>query len=90
MTYVTEGSVLGVSVLFIILGTSAVAARTIVQVKSSFLALDDWFSILAWVRIEDMSQDVGFVNILALFQVLVVGECSIMIAGATYSGRWKE
>lgn len=76
--------------LFIILGTSAVAARTIVQVKSSFLALDDWFSILAWVRIEDMSQDVDFVNILALFQVLVVGECSIMIAGATYLGHWKE
>jgi hypothetical protein len=90
MTYVTEGSVLGIGVLFIILGTSAIAARIIVQVKTSFLALDDWLSILAWVRIKDISRPVDSVNILTLFQVLVVGECSIMIAGTTYLGRLKE
>lgn len=49
MTYVNEATVLGVSVLFLILGTLAVSARVFVQLKTSRLTSDDWFSFLAWV-----------------------------------------
>ncbi|KAH8424142.1 uncharacterized protein LDX57_001896 [Aspergillus melleus] len=49
MTYVNEGSVMAVGILFAILGTSAVVARFIIRFKTSSLAWDDWFCLLAWV-----------------------------------------
>lgn len=58
MTYVNETSVLGVGVFFLILGTLAVAARVFVQLKTSRLTADDWFSIGSWVSGQEARWDV--------------------------------
>ena len=49
MTYVNEGSVLGIGVLFAVLGTLAISARFYVQGRSRRLAVDDWIALGAWV-----------------------------------------
>ncbi|OOF98335.1 hypothetical protein ASPCADRAFT_205578 [Aspergillus carbonarius ITEM 5010] len=51
MTYVNEGSVLGIGVLFAVLGTLAISARFYVQGRSRRLAVDDWIALGAWVLV---------------------------------------
>ncbi|RAL04157.1 uncharacterized protein BO80DRAFT_442159 [Aspergillus ibericus CBS 121593] len=51
MTYVNQGSVLGVGVLFTLLGTLAIAARFYVQGRSRRLGADDWIALAAWVLV---------------------------------------
>lgn len=60
MTYVNETSVLGASVFFLLLGTLTVAARVLVQLKTSRLMPDDWFSLLAWVSAQNAHPVVDF------------------------------
>ena len=50
MSYVNEGSVLAIGIIFISLGTIAVAARFFVRAKgSAALGIDDWLSLPALV-----------------------------------------
>lgn len=50
MTYVSEGSVLAIGILFIALGTIAVAARFSVRTKrDAALGIDDWLCLPALV-----------------------------------------
>ena len=50
MTYVSEGSVLAIGILFIALGTIAVAARFSVRTKrNAALGIDDWLCLPALV-----------------------------------------
>lgn len=59
MTYVNRESVVGVGVLFIILGTCAMAARIFVRRKTSSLAADDWFALIAWVCLTEAQGNSG-------------------------------
>ena len=50
MSYVNEDSVLAIGIVFIILGTIAVAARFCVRAKgTTALGIDDWLSLPALV-----------------------------------------
>lgn len=50
MAYVNEGSVLAIAILFIVLGTVAVAARFSVRTKrDAALGIDDWLCLPALV-----------------------------------------
>lgn len=49
MTYINEGSVLGVGILFIILGTVALVSRCVIRIRTSALGADDWLAVVAWV-----------------------------------------
>ena len=50
MSYVNEGSVLAIGIIFICLGTIAVAARFSVRAKgTAALGIDDWLSLSALV-----------------------------------------
>ncbi|RAL11841.1 uncharacterized protein BO97DRAFT_443555 [Aspergillus homomorphus CBS 101889] len=48
MTYVNQASVLTVGILFLVLGTGAVAARLYVKYQSSSLGVEDWLTLAAW------------------------------------------
>ena len=58
MSYVNEGSVLAIGIIFIGLGTIAVAARFSVRVNgTAALGIDDWLSLAALVS--DYILDLG-------------------------------
>ncbi|PWY87082.1 hypothetical protein BO94DRAFT_575212 [Aspergillus sclerotioniger CBS 115572] len=51
MTYVNEDSVLGVGILFTLLGTLAISGRFYVQYRRKQVGVDDWVALAAWALV---------------------------------------
>ncbi|KAL4732883.1 hypothetical protein BDV11DRAFT_176228 [Aspergillus similis] len=49
MGYVNEGTVVAIGVLFLVLGTAAVMARLVIQLRRPGARADAWFALAAWV-----------------------------------------
>ncbi|OJJ70125.1 hypothetical protein ASPBRDRAFT_197826 [Aspergillus brasiliensis CBS 101740] len=51
MGYVNKGSVLAVGILFIALGTLAIAARFYIKYRRTRLGVEDWLALAAWLLV---------------------------------------